>query len=110
MKKKNERCRHPDCLYRVHGEYSKMWQCNYFFMTGQCRTAGLSPEEAKPCNCREYVPEKEKGWEKRALELYDDGATDEQIAEAIGKTFNTVRMWRYGKRLPKNKDRRKERR
>lgn len=101
--KKDISCRHPDCIYRTRGENAKWWKCNYLAITGKCRTAGLSPEEAKPCNCKKYILRSAKNWEEKAQALYDAGATDGEIAEKLGKSYNSVRMWRYLWKLPKNK-------
>jgi len=100
--KKDTSCRHPDCIYRTQGENTKWWNCDYLTITRKCRTAGLSAEEAKPCNCKKYIPRSETKWEKKAQAMYNAGASDEEIAEATGKSYNTVRLWRYRKKLAKN--------
>lgn len=101
----DERCRHPDCIYRApkgekHG-------CNYLYMTGHCRTVGLPPRLQLPCNCPRYIPDGTspteiitRDWRDEALGLYNAGATDHEIAEALGISYDRVNRWRREKGLP----------
>lgn len=41
--------------------------------------------------------------ENRRQELYWQGLSDRAIAEAIGTTPSTIRLWRYRRKLPVNK-------
>ena len=107
-----ERCRHPDCIYRNNSDPTQTGQCNYLVLTGESRTAKL-PERLKlPCNCPRYVPngkaikQEELSWDEIARKLYDAGATDREIGEAVGKAGNAIGSHRrkvWG--LPPNKDR-----
>ena len=108
-----DRCRHPDCIYRaskdVQGKYD--FHCNYLFMTGRCRTAGL-PERLKlPGNCPRYVPDgtspaeiSTRDWRDEARRFYDAGATDHEIAEALGISYERVNRWRRAEGLPLHPD------
>lgn len=102
MRGKNERCRHPDCIYRTTGEDAKWHNCDYLFKTGCSRTAGLSPEAAKPCNCKQYVPDPSKRpvkvkrestdpqWHTEALRLNDMGLTNKEIAQRVRRNVDNV--------------------
>ena len=110
-----ERCRHPDCIYRAtrtneKGSY-KGGNCNYLTMTGRSRIKGEPGRLSLPCFCTEYVPsgqppQKQKAdWKDKALDLYNAGATDREIAEALGVKRDSVCAWRHRVGLPLHRDR-----
>ena len=95
------RCIHPDCIYRNRGDPDRTGNCNYFSMTGTCRISGLKPPQQEPENCPRYVPDGTtppvpgNDWKPEATRLYLAGATDREIAEAVGVKYDTVQHWRY---------------
>lgn len=110
----DERCRHPDCIYRNRGYYAQATgQCDYLRIAGKSRIKGLPDRLQLPCNCPRYVPDSTSPvelitrtmWEE-ALALYRAGATDKEIAEAIGKSREGVCAWRHRNNLPCNPDQR----
>lgn len=111
--KENERCKHPDCIYRATKEIQGAhgYNCNYLLMTGRCRTVGL-PERLKlPCNCPRYIPDGTspteiitRDWRDEARSLYDAGATDHEIAEALGISYDRANRWRRSEGLPIHPD------
>lgn len=67
-----------------------------------------NPLEVKPVQ-EKSVPAKPREFEwdtDKALELYDNGAYDKEIAQQIGVSVPTVFRWRKGLGLPPNKGRR----
>lgn len=109
----HERCRHPDCVYRNRRDPVNMGRCNYLELTGRSRTAGLPEELRLPCNCPCYegngepAAQPEEDWREKALRLYEAGATDSEIAEALGFARERVGKWRRRTlKKPPNKDRR----
>ena len=98
---KEERCQHPDCLYRNRSDPHATGNCNYCSMTGRTRTAGLPEAMKLPCNCPRYISDgktckvPKKDWTIEATRLYADGATDREIAEAVGKRVQSVQNWRW---------------
>ena len=110
--KENERCQHPDCVYRNSKDPVQTGQCNYLALTGRSRTVGL-PERLKlPCFCPYYEPNgktvtrQEEDWRAQALKLYNAGATDGEIAEALGAPRGRVQKWRSRTlKKPPNRDR-----
>lgn len=67
-----------------------------------------NPLEVKPVQ-EKSVPAKPREFEwdtDKALELYDNGAYDKEIAQQIGISVPTVFRWRKGLGLPPNKGRR----
>lgn len=124
-------CKHKTCKY--HMPAWSPYGCNYADITGKTRTGQLPPEQLDPANCPLYKkgqrvmvtleplqfpgsnPKKDVDrarsnsggktkydWD-RARELYGDGATDRQIAAALGCNPHTVYHWRQRSGyLPKN--------
>lgn len=98
--KEHERCRHPDCIYRNHADPEMSGRCHYWMITGRCRIVGLPERLQLPCNCPYYEPGGGKpkpalsDWREKAWALYEAGATDKEIAEAVGKSVITVRDYR----------------
>lgn len=107
--KESERCRHPDCIYRNRVDPEKSGNCDYCRMEGKPRLSrlaqklGLPPERVThrmklPVNCPFYKPdgvtppasEKEESWRDIARRLYDQGATDREIADRLGKDINRI--------------------
>lgn len=106
---KTQHCIHPECIYRASpSESSLKHNCDYAGITGECRTVGVSEEDKLPCNCKKYVPGGEPArtvirrglWRDEAWGVYRSGATDQEIAEAMGVSRNAVRKWRYDNNLP----------
>ena len=97
---KEERCQHPDCIYRNRSDPTKSGNCDYFSFTGKCRTPSLAEEEKSPGNCPRYVsdgrtcPTPTVEWRVTATALYNAGYTDREIAEKVGKDAATVQSWR----------------
>lgn len=105
-----ERCQHKDCLYRNRNNPMQTGNCDYLTLTGKSRTAGLPERLQLPCNCPRYEPKgskpkkEETDWRSKALRLYQNGATDGEIAETLGVTRNRVQKWRYNTiKKPPNK-------
>lgn len=120
--KESERCRHPDCVYRNRVDPEKSGNCDYCRMEGKPRLSrlaqklGLPPERVThrmklPVNCPFYkpdgvtppAPEMEESWGDIARRLYEQGATDREIADRLGKDINrigTIRRKQW--RLPPN--------
>lgn len=107
--KESERCRHPDCIYRNRVDPEKSGNCDYCRMEGKPRLSrlakklGLPPERVThrmklPVNCPFYkpdgvtppAPETEESWRDIARRLYDQGATDREIADRLGKDINRI--------------------
>jgi transposase len=112
--KEDERCRHPDCVYRNRSDPDKSGNCNYSIIEGRSRTARLPEQLRLPANCPHYKPDgvtppepvTEYAWREDARRLYDAGATDREIAEELGKTSSCIATMRQRKwKLPPNKDR-----
>jgi hypothetical protein len=53
----DERCRHPDCIYRNRSDPDKSGNCNYMVIEGRSRTAGLPERLRLPANCPHYKPD-----------------------------------------------------
>lgn len=96
-------CRHSDCVYRTI--HNTAHRCDYFFITGKLRTAGLDPEAAKPCSCTAYTPSKKRRaavvvkppkrndadtWRQKAVDLAKQGLTIAQIATTLGRHPSTI--------------------
>ena len=95
--KKRETCDVQACEYRT-GE----GLCGYYEATGSirpcvagegCHFAGGSGAAVKP-----YRKEGDKGPDVRQT-LYDQGLTDQEIAERSGYSIHTVRYWRHSNGL-----------
>lgn len=101
--------RKSDCLQCGYAiQLSGKWFCRYRRDTGQRRPVGLDG------SCRAYIEtkrtetqprkctRKRRGgiWAAKAQELYDQGMTDAQIAEAVGVRPRTVADWRKENGLP----------
>ena len=106
-----EQCRHSDCIY--HTGKGAENGCNYILMTGKSRIGGLPWRLTLPCHCPRYVPDGTSpveivytDWRDEALRLYRAGATDREIADALGLLYNRVNRWRRESRLPRNADKR----
>lgn len=109
----DERCRHPDCVYRNRADPDKSGNCNYMVIEGRSRTARLPERLRLPVNCPFYKPdgttppepEKRRDWRNEAWKLYRAGATDREIAEALGKTSSCIATMRRRKwKLSPNPD------
>lgn len=81
--------------------------CDYIGITGHMR--GCPPGEG--CTKKKVTGQKRrrgKTWnENRALELYEEGKNDQEVADAVGATLNAIRTWRSLNHLPPNRDGRK---
>lgn len=112
--KASERCKHPDCIYRNHNNVNANGRCNYSGLTGHSRIAGLPPKLQLPCNCPRYVPDLTKpqpkpaaDWQEQAMQLYNAGATDREIADRVGISLSKTQKWRcYQLRRPANNPKR----
>ena len=111
--KEDERCRHPDCVYRNRSDPEKSGNCNYMVIEGRSRTAGLPERLRLPANCPHYKPDgttpteptKRRNWRDEAWKLYRAGATDREIADAMGlKVTRVANMRRRAWHLPPNPD------
>ena len=109
--KESERCRHPDCVYRNHGDPDATGRCRYWMLTGKCRTVGLPKRLTLPKNCPYYAPDGTSPkpvlteWREKAWALYEAGATDKEIAAAVGKTPIQVGNYRRKEwKAPPNPD------
>lgn len=110
--REDERCRHPDCIYRAKDARDTKHtagRCNYLSITGRSRIAGLPDRLQLPCNCAEYVPDgsdpaRAESWKDRAFALYHVGATDKEIAQATGISLQHVGTWRRRNGLSLHKD------
>lgn len=114
--KESERCQHPDCIYRARNVSDKSMlytgNCNFATMTGRSRIAGLPDKLSLPCNCIEYVPNGENpnkyrqaAWKEKAMVLYNAGATDREIAAAVGMDRDRIGEWRRKLGLKIHRDR-----
>ena len=100
------------CYYRGHDGL-----CDFYLMTGirrGCPPAhctrweprdALQKQHAVTDRNKQYDP-KTAGVRDRMLQLYKEGATDAQIAEATGKSVRTVEHWRHGLGFHANRTRR----
>ena len=124
--KESERCRHPDCVYRNRVEPEKSGNCDYCRMVGKTRLSLLpgklklppekiTPEMELPVNCPFYKPDgvtppepvTDENWKDIARRLYDEGATDREIADRLGKNICHIgTMRRRDWKLPPNPDKR----
>lgn len=115
-------CEHKNCKY--HMPPWSPYGCDYAGITGKTRTGQLPPEQHDPAKCPLHKrdqhematlePFRLKGsnpqtesararyrgggkvmydWE-RGRELYDGGASDQQIADTLGCSRGAVRGWR----------------
>ena len=95
----DERCRHPDCIYRNRADPDKSGNCSYMIIEGRSRTARLPERLRLPVNCPFYKPdgvtppepEKRWDWRNEAWKLYRAGATDREIADRLHLGVTTVR-------------------
>lgn len=72
--------------------------CDYALIVGQCRPC----PRGSGCTVKE-VSETKK-WDKaKALELYQAGLSDSQIAQEVGVSQRTIFVWRKEEMLPPNK-------
>ena len=110
----DERCRHPDCIYRNQAKEG-VWAhgCDYLRITGKSRIKGLPDRLQLPCNCPYYTPDGTspveiltRNKEDEALALYNAGATDREIDTALGKQKGWACRWRNRQQpqLPVNRD------
>lgn len=116
--RKIKRCKHRDCRYRCSGATGN--NCDYIFITGKSRSAQLPPDKRDPSVCPLYDPGDRENiprtkillpnsrrsridWDM-ARELYEGGATDRKISEALECPANTVAAWRRSNRLPAHKE------
>lgn len=124
--KESERCRHPDCVYRNRIDPEKTGNCEYCRMTGKPRLSmlpgalklpmeSITYEMKLPVNCPFYKPDgvtppepvTEESWKDAARLLYDDGATDREIADTLGMGITRVaNLRRRNWKLPPNPDKR----
>ena len=107
----DERCRHPDCVYRNRTNVYSQGQCAYLEMTGHCRIAGLPERRQLPCNCPRYISDGTSPVElitrsihDEALALYRVGATDREMETALGRRRGWACQWRHKRNLPVNRD------
>lgn len=93
MKEKKERCN--TCIYRTRP--GSPHKCDYFSMTGHTRRA------VPAYRCKQYVPRNADAGQTRkranpdwdaAMELYNQGLTDPEIAERIGCSKYAIFKWR----------------
>ncbi len=124
-------CKRRNCKY--HMPAWSAYGCNYAYITGKTRAGKLPPEQRAPADCPLYergrraaaplepiclpgstpIRDMERtthnpggkpkyDW-ARGRELYGCGATDRQIAEALGCNPQTVKDWRQRSgNLPRN--------
>lgn len=106
---KKFRCKHEDCIYRAQPDsaegYINTHACNYFFLTGRSRIAQHPPGRRDPSQCILYMP-REGGkvymnrrttapvWEPLAFKMHKQGASDREIAAAVGVSPSTIYVWR----------------
>ena len=109
----DERCRHPDCVYRNRTNVYSQGQCAYLEMTGHSRIAGLPERLQLPCNCPRYISDGTSPVElitrsihDEAMALYRVGATDREMEEALGRRRGWACRWRHSVEppLPVNRD------
>lgn len=55
-KGEKRRCQHPNCKYRTKSRYADAAWCDYTYITGKNRLAGLPKEKWAPCYCDKYEP------------------------------------------------------
>ena len=115
----NKRCK--TCIYRG-GDNQKINGCDYLLITGKCRTAEINnPELLHPSKCPLYVnggrqtavdhfplTDKYKGKIKHEefKRLWEQGATDKELASAFGVTPNTIAIYRRKRGFPCNVEKR----
>lgn len=101
----DERCRDTSCPFnRTRRAEYYGYNCGYMDITGRSRIAQLPPDLRKPCDCplnkkrRKPVDDRPRaerdGWADKAEAMYDAGATDKEIAAAVGCDPKYVREWR----------------
>lgn len=91
--------------------------CDYILITGKRRSCPPGPlcTKYKPVNARHRkVPQLPSTFKKdrsglyTAFEtMYEEGFSDQKIAEALGVSRNTVASWRRKERLPSQATRKK---
>lgn len=115
----NKRCK--TCIYRGR-DGQKNNGCDYAIITGKCRTKEINnPELLHPSKCPLYVnggrqtavdhfplTDKNKGKIKHEefKRLWEQGATDKELASAFGVTPNTIGIYRRKRGYPCNVEKR----
>ena len=105
-------CNRNDCAFKCTNTDT----CDYFLITGKLRgCAGgtlCTRYEHAPGKKRKLSPlptifKKEKSGLYTAFQsLYEEGYSDQEIADAMGVSKETVARWRRGERLPSRETRR----
>lgn len=96
MRNKVDSCK--GCIYYIKaGSY---WVCDYITIAGHRRPC---PAGAG-CTVKETEDEMKERWDKvRALELYQAGLPEDQIADDVGVKPSTICRWRRENGLPAHK-------
>lgn len=112
-------CPHKDCLYRAG--FGAPNECDYAGITGRCRIAGLTREQAQDKqNCPKYKPKGPKKKRSPSVRpqhlpraarydwglgryLYSAGDSDREIAKELGCSHQAVGEWRRRQGLPANR-------
>lgn len=105
-------CNRNDCAYKGRNTDT----CDYFLITGKlrgCAVGTLCTRYEHTTGKKRKVPplptifKKEKSGLYTAFQsLYEEGYSDQEIADAMGVSRDTVARWRRGERLPSRETRR----
>lgn len=119
-------CHRRNCVYHSGNESGTIQSCNFIFITGISKSSLHAADIRKPCPLFkagtriipsiEPIVVSEKAPPKRAKKrtakmkydpvqfraMYDEGASDLQIAKAFGCCTDTVMKWRRRDGLPAN--------
>lgn len=119
--KSKDYCPRKGCMYHRELQHVRDNSCDYMMLTGRSRIAQI-PDKAQrrnwaacPCyetktKARRYGPGVHPYTYDWALgtRLYRAGATDREIAEALGCSRGNVEYWRRKRKLPANRRKRNE--
>lgn len=115
-------CNRIDCKYWKEPANGVEHSCDYMMLTGKSRIAQIQDRKIRGDFDRCPVYEKGKRKTQRNIDpaarpvkydwaagrqLYRSGATDREIADALGCSRKAVEWWRGKHKLPSNNDRRR---
>lgn len=74
--------------------------CEYMTIVGHCKPSKVDGKCVVRADETPRAPRARVNWDK-ARTMYDSGVGDRSIAQALGCSLNTVRMWRSRNKLPR---------
>lgn len=114
--KSKDYCPRKGCMYHRELQHVRDNSCDYLMITGRSRIAQIPEKEQRrnweACPCYETTRKLVRrgpgmhpytyDW-SLGTRLYREGATDQEIAEALGCSLGNVGYWRRRQGLPANK-------